>query len=113
MVLLGALTAATSVGQSLSAQSAQPDRPPRPDTTRERVVIRPDRPTRRRSEPPPFSRRGRLPELDPSVAAGSYRDARARETIGRARLARAHQDSTLTSYDATVKQRLSAGLNVK
>ena len=67
----------------------------------------------RRSEPTPLSRRGRLPDLDPSAAARSYRDARARETIERARLARVHQDSTLTSYDATVKQRLSAGLNVK
>ena len=112
MVLLGVLTAATTVGHSLSAQSTQPDRP-RPDTTRQRVIVRPDRPLPRRSEPKPLSRRGRLPEIDPSAAARSYRDARARETIERARLARVHQDSTLTSYDATVKQRLSAGLNVK
>src|SRR5678810_1079464 len=99
MVLLGVLTAVTTAGHSLSAQSGQPDRP-RPDTTRQRVIVRPDRPVPRRSEPMPRSRRGRLPELDPSTAATSYRDARARETIDRARLARVHQDSTLTSYDA-------------
>jgi hypothetical protein len=47
------------------------------------------------------------------MIASAYRDARARATIDRARLARFEQDSTLTNYDATVKQRLSAGLNVK
>ena len=54
-----------------------------------------------------------MPDLSPAAAAAAYRDALARETIARARLARFRQDSTLTSYDATVKQRLSAGLNVK
>jgi len=51
--------------------------------------------------------------VSPAVAASAYRDASARETIRHARAARFLQDSTLTSYDATVKQRLSAGLNVK
>src|SRR4051812_25332820 len=94
VVLLGVLAATTVTCRSLSAQSTQPDRPPRPDTTRQRVVImRPDHPVRRRPEPAPRSRRGQLPDLEPAIAARSYRDPRAHETIDRARLARVHQDS--------------------
>ncbi len=113
-LILGALVA-TTIGavQSADAQSAQPDRSPRPDSARDRVIIRSEPPYSRRSEEPRHSRRGRLPDVTPAVAASAYRDARARTTIERARLARFRQDSTLTSYDATVKQRLSAGLNVK
>ena len=112
--ILGAL-AITAVGAAhpARAQSAQPERTPRPDTSRDRVVIRSEPPYSRRSEERRYSRRGRLPDVSPAIAASAYRDARARTTIERARLARFRQDSTLTSYDATVKQRLSAGLNVK
>jgi hypothetical protein len=100
-------------GHIATAQSARPDRPPPPDTIRERISVRPNRPDSRHATPPRHSRRGALPDVTPALAATAYHDALARDIIDRARLARFHQDSTLTSYDATVKQRLSAGLNVK
>ena len=109
--VLGALAvAATGVAPSAGAQS---DRPPRPDSSRDRVIIRSEPPNGRRGDDERHSRRGPLPDASPSVAASAFRDVGARETIERARRARFFQDSTLTSYDATVKQRLSAGLNVK
>ena len=95
------------------AQSGQPDRSARPDTGRERVITRSEGAHSRPDDERRHSRRGRLPDASPSAAASAYRDPRARATIERARHARFLQDSTLTSYDATVKQRLSAGLNVK
>ncbi|MGH7719569.1 MAG: ShlB/FhaC/HecB family hemolysin secretion/activation protein, partial [Gemmatimonadaceae bacterium] len=42
-----------------------------------------------------------------------YRDARARELIARARGARLIQDSSLTSYEAVTRQRISAGLGLR
>jgi hypothetical protein len=78
------------------------------------VVIRRDGPSPRRGESSSrITRRGRLPDGTEEASAAAYRDSRARDVIARARRARLEQDSTLTSYDATVKQRLSAGLNVK
>ena len=112
--ILGALAiAAIGAAPTAGAQATQSDRPARPDTSRNRVVIRPEPPNARDGDERRYSRRGPLPDVSPSVAASAYRDARARATIERARHARFLQDSTLTSYDATVKQRLSAGLNVK
>jgi len=111
--ILGALFATIGAVPSLGAQAAQPDRSSRPDTSRDRVTIRSEPRDSRRWEEPRYSRRGPLPDVSAAVAASAYRDASARETIRRARAARFVQDSTLTSYDATVKQRLSAGLNVK
>ncbi|HUQ81411.1 MAG TPA: ShlB/FhaC/HecB family hemolysin secretion/activation protein [Gemmatimonadaceae bacterium] len=97
---------------SAHGQSAQPTppTPPRTDSGRQRVIVR-DGPSRRASKV--SSRRGRLDDPDDATISSAYRDARARAVIDRARSARFRQDSTLTSYDATVKQRLSAGLNVK
>ena len=117
VVVLGLLTAAfAGHTRSLIAQAAQTDGRARADSARTRIV-RPERarqtPRRKPDASPWHSRRGRLPDVEPAIAAAAYRDARAREIIGHARLARVRQDSTLTSYDATVKQRLSAGLNVK
>jgi hypothetical protein len=91
-------------------QDRSPAATARPDTTRQRTVVRPNR---RSGRPEPHRRRDPLPSLAPGVAAAAYRDAPARETIARARAARFRQDSTLTNYDATVKQRLSVGLNVR
>lgn len=112
VILVGALAAILAAGTVAQAQAAQPDGRPRPDSGRRRVVIRGGDAARSRSSSR-YSRRDRLPDAPPAVVAAAYRDARARAVIDRARVARFAQDSTLTSYDATVKQRLSAGLNVK
>ena len=95
----------------LHAQTRPPAvTPPTPDTTRQRAVVRPNRGRRERER---GFRRDPLPEPTPSVVASAFRDGPARDAITAARVARWRQDSTLTSYDATVKQRMSAGLNVK
>ncbi|HET7622764.1 MAG TPA: ShlB/FhaC/HecB family hemolysin secretion/activation protein [Gemmatimonadaceae bacterium] len=51
--------------------------------------------------------------LTPELRASAYRDALARDLIARAREARLRQDSSLLSYDATTKQRISAWLGVR
>ncbi len=58
------------------------------------------------------SRRRRVP-LTPELVASAYRDPRARDLIARARAARLEQDSSLTSYDATSKQRLTVGFTFR
>ena len=105
--------AAIGAARAVGAQSGQPDRSARPDTSRDRVITRTEPAHARHGDERRHSRRGPLPDASPSAVASAYRDARARATIERARHARFLQDSTLTSYDVTVKQRLSAGLNVK
>jgi hemolysin secretion/activation protein ShlB/FhaC/HecB len=113
-IILGALTAAwIGAVRESGAQAAAPTRPAPPDTSQRRIVI--DRGDRRyhRNERGPVTRRGRLPDASPAIIASAYHDARAREIVAQARLARFHTDTGLTSYDAIVKQRLSAGLNVK
>src|SRR5688500_10270969 len=57
-------------------------------------------------------RRQRIP-VTPELEASAYRDARARELLAKARVARMRQDSALLSYDATAYQRLSAGLGFR
>jgi hypothetical protein len=51
--------------------------------------------------------------LTPELRASAYRDPAARDIIARAREARLRQDSTLLSYDATTRQRISAWLGVR
>ncbi|HET7551035.1 MAG TPA: hypothetical protein VFK04_07080 [Gemmatimonadaceae bacterium] len=51
--------------------------------------------------------------LTPELLANAYRDPVARDIIARAREARLRQDSTIVSYDATTKQRISAWLGVR
>ncbi|HEU4586364.1 MAG TPA: ShlB/FhaC/HecB family hemolysin secretion/activation protein, partial [Gemmatimonadaceae bacterium] len=51
--------------------------------------------------------------LTPELRATAYRDSLARDLIARARVARLRQDSSLLSYDATTKQRVSAWLGVR
>ena len=105
--LLGAdvvMAPSSALGQQRSSATSPPS-----DTTRQRVVVRPGR----SEESEEWRRRGPLGDATPDVIASAYRDAQTREIIDKARRARWFQDSTLTSYDATVKQRLSAGLNVK
>ena len=111
--ILGALAVGGSIApRGAGSQVAAPARPMPPDTNRRIVVDRGDH-RYRPDVPRQRSRRGRLPDATTALIASAYRDARAREIISQARLARFHQDSSLTSYDAVVKQRLSAGLNVK
>jgi hypothetical protein len=112
LVAVAAATATIGGARPTPAQSARPGDTTRPDTSGRRVIRREEAP-RRRPPPAPLTRRGRLDDATPSELAAAYRDSRARDVIARARRARFRQDSTLTSYDATVKQRLSAGLNVK
>ncbi len=54
-----------------------------------------------------------LIHLTPELRANAYRDPQARDLIARARVARLRQDSSLLSYDATTKQRVSAWLGVR
>jgi len=112
VIVIAGLLGADVVAAPSSAfgQRGSPAASPPSDTTRQRVVVRPGR---RRDEPDEWRRRGPLPDATPEIIASAYRDAQTREIIDKARRARWFQDSTLTSYDATVKQRLSAGLNVK
>jgi hypothetical protein len=51
--------------------------------------------------------------LTPELLANAYRDPVARDIIARAREARLRQDSTIVSYDAISKQRISAWLGVR
>ena len=51
--------------------------------------------------------------LTPELLANAYRDPVARDIIARAREARLRQDSSIVSYDATTKQRISAWLGVR
>ncbi|HEX7018380.1 MAG TPA: ShlB/FhaC/HecB family hemolysin secretion/activation protein [Gemmatimonadaceae bacterium] len=51
----------------------------------------------------------RLP-VTAAVLATAYKDANAKALLLRARVARLRQDSSLTSYDATTYQRISAGM---
>lgn len=110
VAIVGA-TASLTLGRVGTAQSARPDSS-RPDDARRRVIVR-DAGMRGQQRHEPPSRRGRLDEATETEIATAFRDVDARQLITRARRARFYQDSTLTSYDAIVKQRLSAGLNVK
>ncbi|MBX6332783.1 MAG: hypothetical protein IRY91_13125 [Gemmatimonadaceae bacterium] len=51
--------------------------------------------------------------LTRALVASAYRDGRARSLITRARAARFRQDSSLFSYDATSKQRMTVGLSFR
>lgn len=57
-------------------------------------------------------RRRRIP-LTPALLASAYHDAAARDLITRARVARLVQDSSLLSYDATSKQRMTVGIGFR
>ncbi len=50
--------------------------------------------------------------VTPEMMATAYKDPQARELIARARVARLEQDSTLTSYDATARERITAGMSL-
>ncbi|HWG54706.1 MAG TPA: hypothetical protein VN677_15535 [Gemmatimonadaceae bacterium] len=54
----------------------------------------------------------RIP-LTPALLASAFRDATARDLITRARIARLAQDSSLVSYDAMSKERLTVGLSFR
>jgi hypothetical protein len=51
--------------------------------------------------------------LTPELRANAYGDPLSHDLIARARVARLRQDSSLLSYDATTKQRISAWLGVR
>jgi hypothetical protein len=53
------------------------------------------------------------PAVTPVVLASAFRDAGARDLLGRARAARLSQDSTLTGYDANTYERLSVGMGFR
>ena len=108
VVLLGLVLPLTIIVASAGAQAA--DSRPRTDSGSRRVIVRDEPLPRRRNEPERMSRKGHLPDPDAATLKAAYRDLKAREIVAAARAARFQQDSTLTSYDATVKQRLSAGL---
>src|SRR5512147_1604733 len=46
-------------------------------------------------------------QVTPALLASAYSDAAARDLVMRSRAARLEQDSSLVSYDATAKQRLT------
>lgn len=57
-------------------------------------------------------RRAAVIPLTPALEATAFRDPDARTLLLRARAARLSQDSTLTSYDATAYERISAGMKI-
>ena len=57
-------------------------------------------------------RRAAVIPLTPALEATAFRDPGARALLMRARAARLAQDSTLTSYDATAYERISAGMKI-
>lgn len=57
-------------------------------------------------------RRAAVIPLTPALEATAFRDSGARALLMRARAARLSQDSTLTSYDATAYERISAGMKI-
>ena len=76
----------------------------KPDTSRRVLSDTLDRDRRRVRQRIPVT-----PELD----ASAFRDPSARSLLLKARAARMQQDSTLTAYDATAYQRMSAGLGFR
>ncbi|HET7585083.1 MAG TPA: BamA/TamA family outer membrane protein [Gemmatimonadaceae bacterium] len=54
----------------------------------------------------------RVVPLTPALLASAFRDAHARAVIDRARAERVRQDSSITSYDATTRQRMSVGIRL-
>lgn len=62
---------------------------------------------------PDTARRVRRVPLTAELLRTAYDDAAARELVTRAREARLLQDTTLTSYDATTFQRISAGMGLR
>jgi hypothetical protein len=76
----------------------------KPDTSRRVLSDTLDRDRRRV--------RQRIP-VTPELEASAFRDPSARSLLLKARAARMQQDSTLTAYDATAYQRMSAGLGFR
>jgi len=58
-------------------------------------------------------RLAKRPPITPAVLASAFKDARARDLLLRARVARLTQDSTLTGYDASAYERMSVGMGFK
>ncbi|MDP9279145.1 MAG: hypothetical protein M3P00_06970, partial [Gemmatimonadota bacterium] len=58
-------------------------------------------------------RLAKRPPITPTVLASAFKDARARDLLLRARVARLTQDSTLTGYDANAYERMSVGMGFK
>jgi hypothetical protein len=59
------------------------------------------------------ARLAKRPPITPAVLASAFKDARARDLLLRARVARLAQDSTLTGYDASAYERMSVGMGFK
>jgi len=100
------------------AQAQSPRRPPPVPPDSSRVTIRSPRSGVSRRARARDSQRARAARLRPGAASpadlsSAYRDPTARTLITRAREVRAVLDTSLRGYDATVRQRVSAGLNVK
>src|SRR5438105_3298074 len=55
-------------------------------------------------------RAGRRQPVTPELAASAFKDATAKATLIKARVARLRQDSALVAYDAMSYQRISAGM---
>jgi hypothetical protein len=51
--------------------------------------------------------------LTPALLSSAFRDARARDLLAKARIARLEQDTALRGYDATAYERMSVGLGFK
>ena len=58
-------------------------------------------------------RKAKLIPLTPALLNSAFKDARARDLLAQARLARLSQDSSITGYDATAYERMSVGLGLK
>jgi hypothetical protein len=86
------------------------------DTTRDTTEIRRDS-TRHMEARRDSVRRAKMRAMhdvvvSPEMMASAYKDPEARALVARARVARFEQDSTLTSYDATARERVTAGMSL-
>src|SRR5256885_961487 len=90
-----------AVALSIATPSLQDPRRPQASTVRDST--------------PPDSTKRRTPQRKPVTAEAArtaFRDDRARELLFRARAARVAQDSSLRSYDASVRERMTARLGI-
>ena len=101
------LAAALLVLQGTTGGTAAPATPPAAQTDSTNLSDSTDGQRRRARRPV-----RRLP-VTPELEASAFRDAAARDLLGRARAARLRQDSALLAYDAKTYQRLSVGMSLR
>ena len=110
-MLSAALLLPLTAGLALQVR-VQVGTPPPPDSTVRQEEVRSDTTRRRAREHDHDFEIRRIPVTAEHLAT-AFMDARARNMLERARIARLRQDSTLLSYDAKSYQRASVGMALK